>query len=130
MTKPHPNSGTGSRHARFLVWVATAALLVTMPASARGITEGVILWTDCSTPFGAATFRQNYAACRAYIAAVADFMASGRQIGKYRACLPADFSKNDMTDRATKWMKNNPDRHGVPAFELAAAALTAAYPCK
>ena len=107
------------------------AVLVIPQSAAREPTDGVSLWTGCSTNYFSRSYYESYAACRAYITGVADVLSSGDKIAGHTACIPDTASKADITERVIGWLEANPvSRQGRPAHVLVAEAISTAYPCK
>lgn len=95
---------------------------------ARTFSTGNDLLGYCEAPVGTA----GYSSCIAYVAGVADALATGSAIVGYRSCYPenARITVDQAAAVAAKFIRDNPKiRHEVAAV-LAARALSQAFPCR
>ena len=83
----------------------------------------------CTSNWGHRAYLEMYAACRAYVAAVADILAQGHAVASYRACFDEDVSKGRAAEVVIAWLRNHPDQTELTATQLAASALARTYPC-
>ncbi|MEM8685990.1 MAG: Rap1a/Tai family immunity protein [Pseudomonadota bacterium] len=83
----------------------------------------------CTSNWGNPAYLEMYAACRAYVAAVADILAQGQAVASYRACFDEDVSKGRAAEAVIAWLRNHPGERNLSATQLAASALARTYPC-
>ena len=99
-------------------------------AGADPLVPGGQLWVMCTSDWGHTAYLEMYAACRAYIAAVADMMDAGAVLGNHRACLPDEATKGQVTEAVIAWMRSHPDQRGQLAAQATARALAQSFPCR
>ena len=118
-------------HRLIALTVLLAFVAVTNPAHAREPTRGKSLWSGCTADFFTPTYFESYAACRAYVIAVADVLSTGDSVAGFKACILPNASKADITERVVGWLEAHPSRRsGSQAHRLVAEAIASAYPCK
>ncbi len=101
------------------------------PAGERTPTAGNSIWSGCNANPFSQTYFEQYAACRAYIIAIADGLSGSGRVAGVTACIPAKASKADITGSVIGWLKGNRGRRtDTDAHRLVAEALASAYPCK
>ena len=83
----------------------------------------------CTSTWGHVAYLEMYAACRAYVAAVADMLADGQPVGNLRACFSEDTTKGRATEAVIAWMRAHPERKDLSAVQMTATALAQKYPC-
>lgn len=117
--------------AALLAWLALAGNAEAQARSAPDdpFVSGAEFRVMCTSNWGNPAYLEMYAACRAYVAAVADILAQGHAVASYRACLGEDVSKGRAAETVIAWLRNHPDQTGLSATQLAASALARAYPC-
>jgi len=86
-------------------------------------------WVMCTSNWGNVAYLEMYAACRAYVAAVADVLAAGQPVGNNRACFNDDATKGRATETVIAWMRAHPQRKDLSAVQITATALAQKYPC-
>lgn len=100
-------------------------------ADERRPTAGNSIWSGCNANPFSQTYFEQYAACRAYIIAIADGLSGSGRVAGVTACIPAKASKADITESVIGWLKGNRGRRtDTDAHRLVAEALALAYPCK
>ncbi len=117
--------------AGLLAWLAWSG---TVYAQARGAPDapfvsGAEFRVMCTSNWGNPAYLEMYAACRAYVAAVADILATGRAVASHRACFDEEVSKGRAAEAVISWLRNHPGETGLTATQLAASALARTYPC-
>ncbi len=98
-------------------------------AAAKTFVTGEEFRVMCTSNWGNPAYLEMYAACRAYVAAVADVLAGGQTVGVHRACFDGEVTKGGATKAVVTWMRKHPERKGLSATQMAAAALAQTYPC-
>ncbi len=83
----------------------------------------------CTSDWGHVAYLEMYAACRAYVSAVADILLAGQSVGNARACLDQEVTKGQATEAVVAWMRAHPKSQDLTAVEMAALALAQKYPC-
>ncbi len=83
----------------------------------------------CTSNWGNIAYLEMYAACRAYVAGVADVLADGQSVGNNRACFDQETTKGRATEAVIAWMRANPKRKDLTAVQITATALAQKYPC-
>ncbi len=83
----------------------------------------------CTSNWGNIAYLEMYAACRAYVAAVADVLAAGQPVGNNRACFGDDATKGRATETVIAWMRAHPQRKNLSTVQITARALAQKYPC-
>ena len=112
---------------RFLLALAVLAAWFPGFATAQTISTGQSLRERCAT-----VQLINPSAglhCRGYIGAVADILAGGDTVAGYRACPPAEISREELVRSVKAWLDKHSERLQPPAFRLAARALSESFPC-
>ncbi|NNF79127.1 MAG: hypothetical protein HKN05_13950 [Rhizobiales bacterium] len=114
------------------------ALIVCMPVGGRSQVQAAPsepfvssegFWVMCTSDWGNIAYLEMYAACRAYVAAVADVLAAGQPVGNNRACFSDDATKGRATETVIAWMRAHPQRKDLSAVQITARALAQKYPC-
>lgn len=98
-------------------------------AQAKTFVTGEEFRVMCTSNWGNPAYLEMYAACRAYVAAVADVLAGGQAVSSYRACFDQEVTKGRATTAVVAWMRQHPDHKELTATQMAAAALAQSYPC-
>lgn len=113
--------------------IALAILLnVTTPVQAARSERFVStesFWVMCTSDWGNVAYLEMYAACRAYVAGVADVLADGQAVGDVKACINEDATKGQATEAVIAWMRAHPERKKLSAVQITASALAQKYPC-
>ncbi len=114
-----------------LVWLALAGSVHGQARSAPDapFVSGAEFRVMCTSNWGNPAYLEMYAACRAYVAAVADILAQGEAVASYRACFDEDVSKGRAAEAVITWLRNHPGQTERSATQLAASALARTYPC-
>lgn len=114
------------------------ALIVSVPIGTRSQAQAAPsepfvssegFWVMCTSDWGNIAYLEMYAACRAYVAAVADVLAAGQPVGNNRACFHDDATKGRATEAVIAWMRAHPQRKDLSAVQITATALAQKYPC-
>lgn len=102
-------------------------------AQARSANEpfvsGESFWVMCTSTWGHVAYLEMYAACRAYVAGIADVLGEGQAVANNRACFGEEASKGRATEAVIAWMRAHPERKGLSAVQITATALAQKYPC-
>ncbi|MCP5081257.1 MAG: hypothetical protein GY948_06120 [Alphaproteobacteria bacterium] len=109
------------------VLIGTRSQAQATPSEPFVSSEG--FWVMCTSNWGNIAYLEMYAACRAYVAVVADVLAAGQPVGNNRACFNDDATKGQATEVVIAWMRAHPQRKDLSAVQITAAALAQKYPC-
>ncbi|MEM1199247.1 MAG: Rap1a/Tai family immunity protein [Pseudomonadota bacterium] len=117
--------------AAVLAWLAVSGTLhaQTRNAPDAPFVSGAEFRVMCTSNWGNPAYLEMYAACRAYVSAVADILAQGQVVASVRACFDEEVSKGRIVESVITWLRNHPGETELTATQLAASALARTYPC-
>lgn len=110
-----------------LTWVAMAATATLSASSGKelwpGLTTGNELLQQCDHQYGKFV-------CLGYVLGVTDVLATLPLIDAYSACIPEGAIKRQVNDVVVAYLRNHPEQRQYIAVQLAAQALSDAFPCR
>lgn len=125
------------RSAAVLAMVAALTIAVPLPGTAQNsssnepFVSGESLRVMCTSSWGHMAYLEMYAACRAYVAGIADVLADGQVVANSRACFGPEATKGQATEAVVAWMRAHPETEtkGLTAVQITTMALAQKYPC-
>lgn len=108
-----------------------AGALIALASGAGARAEAGVAGVDAAELKVACLARSDFNAgkCIGFTAAIAHMMAFGERIGSLRACLPEDYSRDQVKDIVLQYLNENAHTGDFAAHAVVASALAQAFPC-
>ena len=107
-----------------LIPAALAGLLWPAPGIGGTFDTAAMLQRMCT---GEDTFANGV--CVGYVVAVADVLAEGNAVNRFRSCFTEAVTRGQLADVVVTWLGQHPDDKRYAAAGIVAEALSKAFPC-